>query len=47
LPADVILEIRDVGEPLAPNVLADERCGQLLALQYLGMYAHDEDFFVV
>jgi hypothetical protein len=47
LSGDVVLEIRNVGEPLVPDALADESGRQLLPLQHLGMHPHDEDFFVV
>ena len=39
--------MRDVGEPLIPNFLADVRRGQPLTFQHLGMHAHDQDLFVV
>ena len=39
--------MRDVGEPLVPDPLADERRGQLLPFEELGMHADDEDFLVV
>ena len=47
LSGEVVLEMRDVGEPLVPDPLADERRGQLLPLQDLRVHAHDEDFLVV
>ena len=43
----VVLEMRDVGESLVPDPLADERLGQLLPFEELGMDADDEDFLVV
>src|SRR4030088_2210446 len=46
-PAGVVLEMRDVGEPLVPDSLADQRRRQLLRFEDLGMHSHDEDFLVV
>ena len=43
----VVLKMRDVGQPLVPDPLADERRGQLLPLQDFRVHAHDEDFLVV
>src|SRR5215471_14988527 len=47
LSSKVILEMRDVGEPLIPDFLADVRRGQPLATEDLGVHAHDQDLFVV
>src|SRR6516225_982158 len=47
LPGEVILEMRDVGEPLIPDFLADVRRGQPLASEDLGVHAHDQDLLVV
>jgi hypothetical protein len=43
LPGEVILEMRDVGEPLISDFLADVRRGQPLASEDLGVHAHDQD----
>src|SRR6516162_3799751 len=47
LPGEVILEMRDVGEPLIPDFFANVRRGQPLASENLGVHAHDQDLFVV
>ena len=47
LSGEVVLEMRDVGEALIPDALANERRGKLLPLQDLLMHAHDENLFVV
>src|SRR6516162_10246586 len=39
--------MRDVGEPLIPDFLANVRPGQPLASEDLGVHAHDQDLFVV
>ena len=39
--------MRDVGEPLVPDALVDERRRKLLPLQNFVMHAHDENLFVV
>src|SRR5215469_17266539 len=47
LPSEVILEVRNVEEPLAPDAFAHERRGQLLSLQDMLVNAHNEDLLVV
>src|SRR6516165_5514813 len=47
LSSKVILEVGDVGKPLIPDTLAQERRGQLLSLQDILMYAHYEDLLIV
>src|SRR5262245_2513123 len=47
LPSEVILEVRNVGEPLIPDAFAHEPRGQLLLLQDRLMNAHNEDLLVV
>ena len=47
LSGEVVLEMRDVGEALVPDALANERRGKLLPLQNFVMHAHDENLFVV
>src|SRR5215831_5709871 len=47
LAGEVILEMRDVGEPLVPDVFADKLGGQLLAPENFLVHANDQSFFVV
>src|SRR5262249_22252023 len=47
LPGEVVLEMRDVGEPFVPDVLAHEFRRQLLPLQDLLVHAHDQDLLVI
>src|SRR6516164_9703050 len=47
LPSEVILEVRDVGESLVPDALADQRPGQVLLVQDILVHANDQDLLVV
>src|SRR5215467_15469988 len=47
LPSEVILEVRNVEEPLIPDAFAHERRGQHLSLQDMLMNAHNENLLVV
>src|SRR5208283_3151412 len=47
LPGEIVLEPRDVGEPLVPDSLADKLWRQLLRLEQLLVDAHHEHFLVV
>ena len=47
LPREVILEVRNVEEPLIPDAFAHERRRQLLSLQDMLMNPHNEDLLVV
>src|SRR5579871_482457 len=47
LPGEVILEARDIEQPLVPDALAHELRRQLLLLQDILVYTHHEDLLVV
>src|SRR5262249_19549236 len=47
LSSKVILEVRDVGKPLVPDMLVQERRRQLLSLQNVLMHAHNEHLLIV
>ena len=47
LSGGVVLEMRDVSEPLIPDSLADELRRQFVPFEEPGTDAHDEDFLVV
>ena len=47
LTRQIVLEPRNVGEPLVPDRLADQLRRHLLRLQQLLVHPHDEDLFVV
>ena len=42
-----MLEMRDVAQPVAPEMLAAHRIRQTLAREHLGMHAHDEHLLVM
>ena len=47
LASEVILKVSDIGEPLVPYALADERLGYLLLLQDRLMHPHNQDLLVI
>src|SRR5262249_61924629 len=47
LPREVVLEVRDVGEPLIPDSLADAPRRQPLPPEEFQVHAHDQDLLVV
>jgi hypothetical protein len=47
LPREIVLEARDIGKPLVPDLLVDELWRQLLCLEQFLMHTHNEDFLVV
>src|SRR6516164_7670089 len=47
LPSEVILKVRDIGEPLAPYALSHQRLRYLLLLQDRLVHAHNQDLLVI
>src|SRR5262252_1670972 len=47
LPSEVILKVRDIGEPLVPYAIADQGFGNLLLLEDLLVHAHNQDLLVI
>src|SRR5215468_9584205 len=47
LTSEVMLEVRDISEPLVPYVLPDKRLGYLLLFQDLLVHAQNQDLLVI
>src|SRR5215472_17142624 len=47
LPSEVILKASNMGEPLVPYALTDQRLGYLLLLEDLLVHAHNQDLLVI